>query len=66
MHSRVRRQVVIASFGFFLPHKGLRELIEAFSILLRDVPNGHLLMMNALSSALDEPRECGKPEKSKI
>jgi hypothetical protein len=66
VRSRVRRQVVISSFGFLLPHEGLCELIEAFSILLRDVQNGHLLMMNALSSALDESRERGKPENPKF
>jgi glycosyltransferase involved in cell wall biosynthesis len=54
---RLRREVVIASFGFLLPHKGLRELIEAFSILLRDVPNGHLLMLNALYPAEESQNE---------
>ena len=55
--ARLKRQVVIASFGFLLPHKGLRELIEAFSILLRHIPNGHLLMLNALYPAEESQSE---------
>ncbi|MGK9234966.1 glycosyltransferase [Inquilinus limosus] len=39
---------VIGSFGFLLPHKGLRELIEATAALRRADGRYHLLMLNAL------------------
>jgi glycosyltransferase involved in cell wall biosynthesis len=39
--------VWIASYGFFLPHKGLLELIDAFAILVKDHPNLRLRMVNA-------------------
>ena len=38
----------VASFGYLLPHKGLRELIGAFALLRRTMPDLHLLMLNAL------------------
>jgi glycosyltransferase involved in cell wall biosynthesis len=41
-------RTVIASFGYLLPHKGLRELVAAFALLRRTVPDAHLLMLNAL------------------
>ena len=37
----------LASFGFFLPHKGLSELVEAVHILKRQGFACHLLMLNA-------------------
>jgi glycosyltransferase involved in cell wall biosynthesis len=37
----------IASFGFFLPHKGLSELVEATSILKQQGLACRLLMLNA-------------------
>jgi glycosyltransferase involved in cell wall biosynthesis len=37
----------IATYGFFLKHKGLLELIEAFGALVREDPHLHLLMLNA-------------------
>jgi glycosyltransferase involved in cell wall biosynthesis len=48
---------VIASYGFFLPHKGLHELIEAAG-LLRDVHrlDVHLLMINARYPILSSRR----------
>ena len=42
---------VIASYGFLLPHKGIVELIEAFSILYAKDPSLHLLLVNALYPA---------------
>jgi glycosyltransferase involved in cell wall biosynthesis len=42
---------VVASFGFLLPHKGLRELIEAAALMRRKEPNIHLLMLNSLYPA---------------
>jgi glycosyltransferase involved in cell wall biosynthesis len=41
-------KTVIASFGFLLPHKGLRELIGAAALLRAKVPNIHLFMLNSL------------------
>ncbi len=38
---------VIASYGFFLPHKGLIELIEAFALMSEAGFDGHLLLVNA-------------------
>jgi len=38
----------IGSYGFFLPHKGILELIEAFAILEKKYPNLKLLLVNAL------------------
>jgi glycosyltransferase involved in cell wall biosynthesis len=48
---------LIASFGFLLPHKGLRELVEAFSILRKSHENAHLLMLNALYPAAESEAE---------
>lgn len=39
---------VLASFGFMLPHKGLRELVEAFAQLRQRHDDLHLLMLNGL------------------
>jgi glycosyltransferase involved in cell wall biosynthesis len=39
---------LIASFGYLLPHKGLRELIRAFASLRSAIPDAHLLLLNAL------------------
>lgn len=39
---------VIACFGFLLPHKGLRELISAFGLILKKMPSARLLLLNAL------------------
>ncbi|MDD4273480.1 MAG: glycosyltransferase [Desulfobacter postgatei] len=41
-------KVVIASYGFMLPHKGLEQLIRAFAVLREKRPDLHLLMVNAL------------------
>lgn len=41
-------KVVIASYGFMLPHKGIKELIEAFGILGQKRKNIHLLLVNAI------------------
>jgi len=40
-------QFVIASYGFFLPHKGLIEIIQAFKRLTDKDDSLHLLMLNA-------------------
>jgi glycosyltransferase involved in cell wall biosynthesis len=54
---------VIASFGYLLPHKGLRELIGAFALLRAKVPRAHLLLLNALypiTESTEELRACQK------
>lgn len=38
---------VIGAYGFMLPHKGLPELIEAFSLLRQTYHDLHLLLVNA-------------------
>jgi len=38
---------VIGSFGFLLPGKGLPELIQAFTLILRAFPAAYLLLLNA-------------------
>lgn len=38
---------VIASYGFLLPHKGVKELIRAFAQLAERHPDYHLLLANA-------------------
>ncbi len=40
-------RTVIATHGFLLPHKGLRQLIEAVARLAEARPDLHLLMLNA-------------------
>jgi len=39
---------VIASYGFMLPQKGIKELIEAFSFIKIVNENTHLLLVNAI------------------
>lgn len=41
------RRTIIASYGFFLPHKGLGELVEAVAACVADKYDLHLLMINA-------------------
>jgi glycosyltransferase involved in cell wall biosynthesis len=42
---------LLATFGFLLPHKGLAELLYAFSWLHRERPELRLLMLNSLHPA---------------
>ncbi|SDT84681.1 glycosyltransferase [Desulfobacula phenolica] len=44
----LKSQTIIASYGFMLPHKGLEQLIQAFSVLRKTRSDVHLLMVNAL------------------
>lgn len=48
---------IIAAYGFLLPHKGLQQLIEAFSQLIKDGSNLHLLLVNALYPAPESNQE---------
>jgi glycosyltransferase involved in cell wall biosynthesis len=45
------KSFVVASYGFFLPHKGFHELIEAAHILRRKKVDIRLLMVNSLHPA---------------
>ncbi|OUS01198.1 hypothetical protein A9Q90_10070 [Gammaproteobacteria bacterium 54_18_T64] len=47
---------VLASYGFFLPHKGLIELIHSLQGLLNEGINCHLLMLNAQYPAEESAR----------
>lgn len=38
---------IISSYGFILPHKGIRQLIEAFSIIHQQDEDTHLLLVTA-------------------
>ena len=40
-------KIVIASYGFLLPHKGIQNLIKAFQLLYSQNKNYHLLLLNA-------------------
>jgi len=42
---------IIATYGFLLPHKGVLELIEAFSIINKKLPNTKLMLVNAIYPA---------------
>ncbi|MFA9273522.1 MAG: glycosyltransferase family 4 protein [Candidatus Aquirickettsiella gammari] len=44
-------KTVIASYGFLLPHKGIVQLIEAFSQLDHQARDLHLLLVNSLYPA---------------
>jgi glycosyltransferase involved in cell wall biosynthesis len=45
---RQARELVIATFGYLLPHKGLREVINAFALVRKKIPRARLKMLNAL------------------
>jgi glycosyltransferase involved in cell wall biosynthesis len=64
---RVRRDLglagksVVATFGYLLPHKGLRETIRAFALIKRRRRNAHLYMLNALypvPQSAEEQQSC--------
>ncbi|MCG2784200.1 MAG: glycosyltransferase [Anaerolineae bacterium] len=42
-----RKEKMVASYGFFLPHKGLLELIDAFAQMIKSGEKVKLLMVNA-------------------
>lgn len=46
-YSRGAEDFVISSYGFFLPHKGVHELIRAVAILRASIPNVKLLLVNS-------------------
>ncbi|MCK9502579.1 MAG: glycosyltransferase [Porticoccaceae bacterium] len=56
----LRGKRVIASYGFLLPHKGIFELIEAFSLLAENRPELHLLLVNAQYPTEPSSREIAR------
>ena len=48
---------VIATFGFLMPHKGLKQIIEAMPDILALQPDAHLLMLNAWYSTSQSEAE---------
>jgi glycosyltransferase involved in cell wall biosynthesis len=48
---------LIASYGFLLPHKGIPELIEAFSRLRNECTDLHLLLVNACYPVVESTTE---------
>ena len=51
---------VVASFGYMLPHKGLRQLVEAFFAMRERDPELGLLMLNALYPVPESEAECAE------
>jgi glycosyltransferase involved in cell wall biosynthesis len=45
---KITDKKIIASYGFLLPHKGVKELILAFHDLRMKYPNLHLMLINSL------------------
>ncbi|MBP0494960.1 FkbM family methyltransferase [Roseomonas indoligenes] len=59
--ARLAGSPVIGSYGFFLPGKGLPELVEAFAILRRTWPEARLRLVNAdygTAHSTDEIARC--------
>jgi glycosyltransferase involved in cell wall biosynthesis len=47
-NARQQKALVLASYGFLLPHKGILELIDTFILLKAQHPQLKLLLLNAL------------------
>lgn len=43
----LQHKQIIASYGFLLPHKGIKQLIEGFADYQQQQPDSHLLLINA-------------------
>lgn len=41
------KKFILGSYGFFLPHKGIFQLITAFKEILNRIPNAQLMLINA-------------------
>jgi glycosyltransferase involved in cell wall biosynthesis len=50
-------KLLIGSYGFFLPAKGLSELVQALAVLRRDWPRARLRLVNAESGASESADE---------
>lgn len=49
--------LVIGSYGFFLPGKGIYQLIQTFSQILRILPSSKLILVNAEFPIIDSIKE---------
>lgn len=59
----IQNKRVISSYGFMLPHKGIKELIESFIIVKNKYIDTHLLLVNAIypnSISQEYADECQK------
>lgn len=57
----LNNKFIIASYGFLLPHKGIKELIQAYKEISNSDINTHLFLINALYPApvsFDYQKEC--------
>lgn len=63
--SEGHKNFIVSSYGFFLPHKGLLELIDAVALLCSRGMNIHLRMVNAEYS-VPESRRMIKQARKKI
>lgn len=50
---KLKDKFVIGTFGYLRKHKGVKELIEAFSILKNEIKNVHLLLLTSLYPSQD-------------
>ncbi|HWW47017.1 MAG TPA: glycosyltransferase [Xanthobacteraceae bacterium] len=53
----VSDEKIVASFGFLLPHKGIRQLIEAAAGLIEGGEKVHLLLLNSIYPAGESQQE---------
>lgn len=47
----IANKFILASYGFLLPHKGIKELIQAYKEVVNTKPDTHLLLVNSLYPA---------------
>jgi FkbM family methyltransferase len=55
-----KKALIIGSFGFFLPHKGIYQLIKAFMIIRDKYPDSHLMLINAEYPIEDSKNEISR------
>lgn len=48
---------IVAAYGFLLPHKGVRQLIQAFAQMAKQDDSLHLLLLNSLYPVIDSEQE---------
>jgi glycosyltransferase involved in cell wall biosynthesis len=53
----LENRIVIATYGFLLPHKGARQLVEAMLNLLPEYPGLHLILCCSAHPSPDSARE---------
>lgn len=55
---------VIASYGFLLPHKGIKQLLRAFHVLRKKHEDLHLLLVNACVTQRKNPKRKNWPARN--